>query len=224
MRTNRNKVIPHIGIVATACLMYAVSAGLRSVYGIMLGTISKGTGIAYAAVSFVIAVGQLVFGIAQPVFGIIALKKSNSFVLASGCILMALGLAMIPFCTTDWMLMMFFGILLPVGTGAVSFGIIMGAITPKLGESRAAAAAGFVNASSGVGSIVFSPMIQSLFSSVGLKITMLSLGLLAVILVPIAIRVSGTKKGEHSVADNKAAEGSVIDLLKGQYTAKVTCS
>jgi predicted MFS family arabinose efflux permease len=69
MESKQNKVISYIGMIAGACLLYAVSAGLRSVYGIMLGTISDGTGITYASVSFAIAVGQLVFGVAQPVFG-----------------------------------------------------------------------------------------------------------------------------------------------------------
>ena len=64
MSKNKN-LLTYIGITAAACLMYAVSAGLRSVYRIMLNTIVADTGIAYASVSFVIAVGQLVFGVAE---------------------------------------------------------------------------------------------------------------------------------------------------------------
>lgn len=214
MKTNQNKTIPYFGIVAAACLMYAVSAGLRSVYGIMLGTIAEETGIAYAVVSFAIAMGQLAFGIAQPLFGVVALKKSNTFVLVLGCILMAVGLVMIPFCTTEWMLMFFLGILLPVGTGGVSFGIIMGAITPKLGEKKAATASGLVNASSGVGSIVFSPIIQTAFSSVGLKPAMLGFGLLAAILIPVAIVVSRTEKKEPKIAERMVSENKIIPLMK----------
>lgn len=206
-------------MTAGACLVYAVSAGLRSVYGIMLGAISDGTGIAYASVSFAIAVGQLVFGVAQPVFGIVALKKSNAFVLAMGCVFMAVGLAAIPLCTAEWMLMLFLGILLPVGTGAVSFGIIMGAITPKLGEKRAATASGFVNASSGVGSIFFSPMIQKLFSSVGLRNTMLALGLAAIILIPVALLVSGSKD-RRSIKSGIHKNTNVPVLLQQAFKSK----
>lgn len=210
----KNRIGFHPGIIIGACLLYAVSAGLRGVYGIMLGQISEATGISYASVSFAIAVGQLAFGLAQPAFGVIALKKSNSFVLAIGCILMAIGIAMIPFCTAEWMLMLFLGILLPVGTGAVSFGIIMSAVTPKLGEKWAATASGFINASSGVGSIVFSPLIQSLFSSVGLQATMLALGFLAVGMLPVALFVSSTKDRKHTADDGRKTT-SVGLLLKG---------
>ena len=111
MKSNQNKLGLYIRIVIAACSLYAISAGLRSIYGIMLGTISEETGIAYDTVSLAIAVGQLVFGIAQPTFGVVALKKSNSFVLSLGCILIAVGLVMIPFCTADWMLLLFLGII-----------------------------------------------------------------------------------------------------------------
>lgn len=220
MKSNQNKLGLYIRIVIAACLLYAISAGLRSIYGIMLGTISEETRIAYDTVSFAIAIGQLVFGVAQPVFGVVALKKSNSFVLSLGCILIAAGLVMIPFCTADWMLLLFLGIILPVGTGAVSFGIIMGAISPKLGATRAATASGFVNASSGVGSIIFSPLVQFLFSSVGLKTTMLIISSLTIILIPISLWIGKTNKTEYAVLNNQTNSETFLTMLKQAVSNK----
>lgn len=62
----------------------------------MITAISKHTGVAYASVSFILAVAQLSFGITQPLFGIVALKKSNAFVLEVGAALLAIGLMLIP--------------------------------------------------------------------------------------------------------------------------------
>lgn len=201
-------------IVAAAALLYAVSGGLRSIYGIMLGTIVEETGIGYADVSFTIAVGQLVFGIAQPLFGIVALKKSNKFVLTTGCFLMVVGLLFIPFCTAAWVLMVFFGIMLPVGTGAVSFGIIMGAVTPKLGERRAVAASGLISASSGMGSIVFSPVMQGAFSAVGLRTTMIALAACVMMLIPISLIVSGKGKKESPLSIRHSEKKGIANLMK----------
>lgn len=197
--------------------MYAVSAGLRSVYGIMLNTISSDTGIAYAAVSFAIAIGQLVFGIAQPVFGIVAIKKSNKFVLVLGSLFMAVGLIAIPFCKSEWMLLLFLGVILPIGTGAISFGMIMGAITPKLGEEKAASASGFVNASSGIGSIVFSPIIQSAFSTVGLIVTMFGISIIYLLLIPISVFVSGKNEASSNSAQGN---GQILTMLKEAFRDK----
>lgn len=191
--------------------MYSVSAGLRSVYGIMLNTISSDTGIAYAVVSFAIAIGQLVFGIAQPFFGVVAIKKSNRFVLTLGCLFMAAGLVAIPFCKMEWLLLLFLGIMLPIGTGAISFGMIMGAITPKLGEEKAASTSGFVNASSGVGSIIFSPIIQSAFSKVGLTSTMLAISAICLLLIPVAFFISG--KNEN-VSGSAQSNRQITSMLK----------
>lgn len=211
---NNNNILKYISITCAACIMYAVSAGLRSVYGIMLNTISSDTGIAYAAVSFAIAIGQLVFGIAQPVFGIVAIKKSNKFVLVLGSLFMAVGLIAIPFCKAEWMLLLFLGIILPIGTGAISFGMIMGAITPKLGEEKAASASGFVNASSGIGSIVFSPIIQSAFSTVGLTVTMIGISIICLLLIPISVFVSGKNEASSNSAQGN---GQIFTMLKDAF-------
>ena len=131
-------------IATAACLIYGISSGIRANYGVMLNSISKNSGVDYASVSFVLAVGQLTIGIVQPLFGALALKKSNSFVLVIGAIMMAVGLIAIPFCHSTFSLTLLLGIVLSGGTGATAFGIIMGAITPAIGEKNAAIVSGFL--------------------------------------------------------------------------------
>lgn len=196
-----------------ACLLYAVSSGLRSVFGMMLNTIAEETGIAYASVSFAIAVGQLVFGIAQPIFGLVSLKKSNRFVLILGCVLIGAGLAALPFCSAAWTMLLFFGILIPSGTGAVSFGIIMSALTPILGEEKSASASGFVNASSGLGSIVFSPVLQKAFDAAGFRSTMFGMALIPLALIPAVMLFRGGEKKEVQDRSDKTAFSSIKAAL-----------
>lgn len=224
LENDKNKdIFTYISLIAAACLMYAISSGLRSIYGIMLNTISSDTGIPYASVSFAIAVGQFVFGIAQPSFGILALKRSNKEVLMIGCLCMAVGLAAVPFCDTALMLMLFFGILLPIGTGAISFGIIMGAITPKLGEEKAASASGLISGSSGLGSIVLSPLVQTAFASAGLKATMLGLALLMIFMIPLATLLCGKKHAVRKTAGSVSETNkrkSVSEMLNSALKSK----
>ena len=177
----------------------------------MLSTIAKETGIAYTPVSFAIAVGQLVFGIAQPIFGLISLKKSNRFVLILGCMLISTGLIAIPFCSAAWTMIIFLGVLIPSGTGAVSFGIIMSAITPVLGEEKAASASGFVNASSGIGSIIFSPVIQKAFIAAGFRHTMFGIALMPLALIPVTMLFHGGEKHKKTIhsSSNKTISSSI---------------
>lgn len=76
-----------------ACLLYGVGAGLRADIGILLIPLSQHSGVSYEDVSFCIAVMQLVFGLMQPVFGLIAGRRSNCFVLGLGVTMMLLSLA-----------------------------------------------------------------------------------------------------------------------------------
>ena len=183
----KNNLISILLVTIAACLLYGISSGIRSNYGIMLGAISESSSLAYSSVSFVLAIGQLVFGIMQPVFGIVALKKSNLFVLCCGVLLMAAGLLMIPFSRSVWMLMLFLGIILPAGTGALSFGIAMGAITPRLPSNSVSTVSGFVSASSGIGSIILSPVTQALIAARGLMGAMVFLSIPTLVLLPVAL-------------------------------------
>ena len=200
---------------AAACLIYAVNAGIRSNYGIMLNAIAENSGLSYSSVSFVLAVGQLVFGAMQPVFGIVALRKSNLFVLCCGALLITGGLMAIPFCGSMWSLMLFLGFVLPSGTGAVSFGILMGAITPKLPERSASTVSGFVNASSGVGNTLLSPIIQALIAGGGLFGAMLFLSAPALLILPLSLWICRIKtvQSERSQEDSSPKNVRVAALF-----------
>lgn len=90
-----------------ACLVFAIMQGIHDNYGIMLNGIVAHTGIDYASVSFVIAVGQILYGATQPIFGMLALKKSNAFVMMCGIVFMAVGLIVTPFCS-GWLELAYF--------------------------------------------------------------------------------------------------------------------
>lgn len=204
-----------IYLTATACLLYGMSAGLRSNYGILIGAISQNSGINYSSVSFILAVGQLVFGLMQPVFGIVALKKSNRLVLVMGLLVMAIGSVLTPLSKEPLPLFLSLGIVLPAGTGAISFGVIMGTITPKLGRERAAAVSGIVSASSGIGSTILSPIIQYALMQWGLWLTMLVLSIPMLLLIPLSIHISSG--GTDHWATSPEDEIHVLTMIKEAF-------
>lgn len=209
-------------LAAGACLIYAVSAGIRGNYGVMLGSIAETSGVTSATVSFVLAVGQLVFGIMQPVFGIVAMKRSNRFVLCIGSLLTAAGLLLIPFCKSTWMLLLFLGILLPSGTGALSFGIIMSTVTPKLPENKVSTVSGLVNASSGIGNTILSPAIQGFIAGSGLMGAMLFLSVPTLLLLPVSLWMCKSKKsGTETVAAAGAPAAEETQSIKELFSEAI---
>ena len=174
-------------IILAACLVYGVMQGIHDNYGIMMRGLLVDTGIDYAGISFCIGVGALVYGFAQPLLGMLALKKSNTFVLMIGIICTISGLVVSPLCRSFFSLLLFFGLLLPFGTAGLCFGIIMGAITPIVGEKRAAMFSGIIQASAGIGDALMSPGLQTLIASFGIRTAMSSFSIPFLIMIPIAL-------------------------------------
>ena len=164
-----------------------ISGGIRSSFGVVVQALADRTGVSYAAGSFAVAVGQLMYGVTQPLFGILALKKSNGFVLLCGTGLMAAGLLLTPLATSAALLVVTVGLLFFSGTGALCFGIIMGTLSPILGEKRASGVSGILNASSGIGASILSPVMQSLQSALGVAAMLRILCVPVLVLIPVCL-------------------------------------
>ena len=201
-------------LIAAGCILYMVSGGIRSNFGIIVQSLADRTGVSYADVSFAAAVGQLMYGMAQPFFGIIALKKSNSFVLILGTLLMAAGLLLTTLASSAIMLVITVGLMFFTGTGAVCFGIIMGAISPVLGERRASAASGILNASSGIGGSLLSPLMQTLQASLGVGKLLIFLSVPVLILLPICCWIARISISASIVVKEKQENTDIWTMLR----------
>lgn len=176
-------------IFYTTCgtFIYAVCAGFRDNYGIMLPFVVADSGLDYASVSFVIAQGQLFFGLMQPVFGYLSLRKSPLLSLATGVLLMLGGLLLMPFCRSLWSLTLTLGLMLPSGTAAASFGILMSCISPRIAKNRSQISAGIVASGIGVGICALSPIIQGMLAKYGVGHAISILAILVALIIPAAI-------------------------------------
>lgn len=209
--------------IAAVCLVFAVMQGIHDNYGIMLPGIVSHTGIDYASVSFVIGVGQILYGATQPFFGMLAIKRSNAFVMLIGISLMAAGLILSPLCHHLWSLLLFFGILLPTGTGALCFGIVMGALAPIIGERRAAVASGIVQASAGIGDAIMSPLLQRLTDSFGVTVSMPAFSVPILCMLPVVVWLGWKRKQTEEMqtiqpdAGETGREERLFDILKTAF-------
>lgn len=187
----------HLGFVlytAYGIFIYAICAGFRDTYGIMLPYISAEKGFTFASVSFVIAIGQLCFGFMQPAFAYFALIFSSRAAFLAGATFMLAGLALIPLAANLWLLLLALGILLPSGTASASFGLLMNSVAPKLNPGARQISGGLVASGIGLSICLLSPIIQQRFASQGLHAGLLFLGLLAVLLYPISILLTAKEK------------------------------
>lgn len=218
-----NPILRTIMIVTSVCIVFAIMQGVHDNYGIMLPGIVERTGLDYAVVSFIIGVGALLYGVVQPFMGMLALKKSNAFVMLLGIVLIAVGLVTTPFCNNFPSLLLCFGIILPVGTTGIASGILMSAITPLIDEKKSVLVSGILQASAGVGDALMSPGMEHFIARNGIAWTLTMLAIPFAVMIPVALWIGGlnrkvTTRDEEISADttSKGSE-SLAAILREAF-------
>jgi MFS family permease len=171
-------------LAASAILM--ITMGARLTTGLFMSPINTSTGLGIASISFALAVGQFMWGAAQPVFGAVADKFGSAKVIILGALMLAAGLALTPFVSSQWGLMFTMGFLSAAGAGAGSFSILIGATAQRLPPARRPFAAGFINAGGSFGQFVFAPLMQAIISSAGWIAAMLTMAATTLLTIPLA--------------------------------------
>ena len=176
----------HWGLLITASAMLMITMGVRQTTGLFLQPIHQSTGVGIAAISFALAIGQLVWGAVQPVFGAIADKQGSTRILVVGGLLLALGMALTPFMSSQWGFMLTLGILTAAGAGAGSFSILIGATASRLAPEKRSFAAGLINAGGSLGQFVFAPLVQLTITAAGWGVAMFGLAAASLLTLPLA--------------------------------------
>ena len=171
-------------LAASAILM--ITMGARLTTGLFMSPINTATGLGIASISFALAVGQFMWGAAQPVFGAVADKYGSAKVIILGALMLAAGMALTPFVSSQWGLMLTMGFLSAAGAGAGSFSILIGATAQRLPAARRPFAAGFINAGGSFGQFVFAPLMQAIISSAGWVAAMLTMAATTLLTIPLA--------------------------------------
>jgi MFS family permease len=177
-------------LVIPAAAILAVTMGIRQSLGLFLSPLNTSTGLGIATVSFAMAIAQLTFGLAQPLFGMLADQVGSYKAIVFGTFLFALGLAITPYMSSGLGLVFAIGIF----TAAGSFSILIGAVAQKLPPKQRSTATGFINAGGSLGQFIFAPITQALISSFNWVIAIFSLAVTSLTTIFLALPLR-EKKG-----------------------------
>ena len=173
-------------LMCAAAAVLMITMGMRQSLGLYIAPIIGSTQVGYAAMSFALAVGQLMWGVAQPVFGALADRHGSRPVLIAGALMLAGGTALTPFATHEFTLLLTLGVLMAAGAGAGSFSVLIGVVAQRVPAEKRSIASGFVNAGGSLGQFVFAPLNQLLISSFGWMAAMWTMTVAALATIPIA--------------------------------------
>ncbi|MFL9608541.1 MFS transporter [Methylobacillus sp. Pita2] len=187
-------------LVISAAAILAVTMGIRQSLGLFVSPLNTSTGLGIVTVSMAMAIAQLAWGVAQPLFGMLADRVSSFKVIVLGTVMLAIGLAITPFMQSGFGLIFSIGILTAVGAGAGSFSILMGAAAQRLPGEQRSFAAGVINAGGSLGQFIFAPFAQALIHAFNwvTAIMVLAATSLSAILLAIPLREKKDAAGRQA--------------------------
>ncbi len=177
-----------ITLAAAAILM--VTMGARQSLGLFIAPLQSSTGLGITTISLAFAIAQLMWGVIQPVSGAVADRYGPTKILIAGLVVLAVGMALTPFMTSGFGLIVSLGVLSAIGSGAGSFSVLIGAAAQHLPTAKRGKAAGIINAGGSLGQFVFAPVAQTLIQMLGWMGAMWSLAVITVGALPLVGVVS----------------------------------
>lgn len=195
----------------------AIAIGIRLAFGIFLQPVSETRGWGRETFALAIALQNLLWGLAQPFLGVLADKYGARKVVVMGGIGYSAGLYLMSQATTPLALYLTTGVLIGLSLSATSFGVILGAVGQAVSEKHRSTALGLVSAGGSVGQFFILPFGQALIGSYGWILALAALGVVALLMVPLATGLDGRKASERQVPSQLVAEAVVEAGLHRGY-------
>jgi predicted MFS family arabinose efflux permease len=199
-------------VALAAGAIFALGLGVRQAQPLFIGPINSATGIGYAAISLAFAVGQLMWGIAQPVAGAAADRWGPRPVMLAGALLVAAATAATPLAQSAAMLILLIGVLSAIGAGAIGPALLISASSRWIPEVKRNFVNGIVNAGGSFGQFTVIPLAQLFIGLAGWQPAMVILGVIGLAAVPLLLWIT-QGHAEHAATAAKAAPGTLKKQL-----------
>lgn len=186
----RGPALPWL-IIICGCLIALLAFGPRSAMGFFQLPMLAETGWDRTTFGLAMAVQNLFWGIGQPIFGALADRYGTWRMLAIGGFLYAAGLVMMAMPSAPWMLHVGGGVLVGLGIGAGSFGIVLAAFARNVVPEKRSLVFGFGTAAGSAGMFLFAPIGQGLIDAVGWSEALIWMAAMMLVIPLLAIPLRG---------------------------------
>ena len=203
----RQRKLHYAWIVAgVTFLTLLVAAGLRATPGVLIVPLETEFGWSRATISFAIGLNIFLYGLVGP-FAAAVMDRfglRRTMLAALSCI--AAGVALTPLMTRPWQLIVLWGVVVGSGSGATA--LVLGAtVVARWFTARRGLVMGVLTASTATGQLIFLPLLASLAADYGWRIVSLTVGAVALGLIPIVALLMRDRPVDIGLAPYGAAEG-----------------
>jgi len=210
-------------IVLCGCLISMMSFGPRSVLGLFLTPQSQANGWDRDVFGLAIAIQNILWGLGQPLAGMLADRFGIVRVLCAGGIFYAVGLALMAHATTPLVLDISAGVFIGFGLAGCSCSIVLSAFGKLLPERLRSLAFGGGAAAGSFGQFLYAPLTVSLMDAVGWQQTLITFAVAMLLVLPLslALATSGTGQGAQRTAQQSLGQALLEAFAHRSYVLLV---
>jgi MFS family permease len=191
-------------ILLCGCLVSLVSFGPRSTFGFFLTPMTQANGWGRDTFALALAIEMLLWGASQPFAGALADRYGAPRVLIGGAVLYIIGIVWMAYAHTPLEFHLSAGVLIGLGLGGCSFGLVIGAFGKLLPDNWRLLGFGVGTAAGSFGQFMFSPIAVALIDHVGWQNTLLVFGVVLLSTMPLAL-VLASPSNRVGSANSRAA-------------------
>jgi MFS family permease len=163
-----------------------LAMGTRQGFGLFLQPMTLDHGWSRETFAFAMALQNLIWGMSQPLFGMIADRKGAGRVLATGAVLYTIGLILMALSNTGLQFSLATGLFIGLAQGCTTFSIVFGVVSRIFPPERRSIALGTCSAAGSFGQFAMLPYTGSLISHFGWFNALLTLSVSAALIAPLA--------------------------------------
>ncbi len=174
-------------LITSACLLLAMSFGLRSSFGLFMTPMSEFHGWGRDVLGTALAVQNLSWGIMSVFAGGLADRYGNLKVIVGAVILYSIGVGWMAFAGEAWSLNLAAGVLVGAGISGTAFGIVIPALMRAVPAERQQWVAGMGTAAGSFGQFMMVPFSQFLIDGFGWLSSLQILSVVTLLMVLLAL-------------------------------------
>ena len=200
-------------VIGFGSLIALIAFGPRSTLGFFLTPLSTANHWGRDVFAFALALQNLLWGVGQPLGGIIADRFGSVRVLCGGALLYSLGLALMAHSTNAPMLDLSAGVLIGFGLSGCSFPVVLaalGKIVPLQWRSRAF---GFGTAAGSFGQFFYSPVAVALMDAFGWQQTLMVFAVSMLAVLPLSLALATPPSQAERCAGSQSLRQALVEAF-----------
>ncbi|MQA27212.1 MAG: MFS transporter [Micromonosporaceae bacterium] len=173
-------------VAAVAFVILLGAAAFRSVPSVLIDPLHREFGWSRATIGSAVSINLVLFGLISPFAAALMERLGMRRVVVGALLLVAAGSGLPVLMTASWQLILFWGVLVGVGTGSMSM-VFVATVVSRWFVARRGIVSGVLTAAGATGQLVFLPLVAHLATGHGWRTASLLVAVVCLAVVPLVL-------------------------------------